>query len=369
MSSYIHQLPEWPNFTWKQERVAERLVSIHYAQGRLLGRMEALGFQLQEEVTADVVKTSEVEGENLDPEQVRSSVARRLGMDIAGLRPSDRYVDGVVEMMTDATRNYEHSLTAERLFYWHAALFPDADSGMKKLKAGEWRGDEHGAMQVVSGSLGRERVHFQAPDAGRLEIEIQAFLGWFNGANQADWVVKAALAHLWFVTIHPFDDGNGRIARAIADLALARSENTWDRFYSMSSQIRQERAAYYNILEQTQRGEMDVTPWMEWFFDCLRRAIEGSESMLGGVLQKAKFWESAGHISLNDRQRKMLNLLWEGFQGALTTSKWAALTKSSQDTAGRDIASLVELGVLARNPQGGRGTSYRIAQPDERRDF
>jgi len=329
--------------------------------------MEALGFEVKEEavlrtLTEDVVKTSEIEGETLDAEHVRSSLARRLGLDIGGLQVADRSVEGVVEMTLDATRSYDQPLTEERLFSWHAALFPTARSGMHRITVGSWRDDRTAPMQVVSGPVGRERVHFEAPAAARLPEEIRAFLAWFNGTDALDLVLKAAQAHLWFVTIHPFDDGNGRIARAISDMALARSEESSQRFYSMSAQIRQERSAYYSMLERTQQGTMDVTPWIEWFLGCLTRAIEGANATLASVTAKARFWDGLGHVSLNDRHRLVLNRLLDGFEGTLTTSKWAALAKCSQDTALRDILELVVRGVLVRNPEGGRSTSYSLAK-------
>ena len=292
---------------------------------------------------------------------MRSSIARRLGIDIGALKPADRNVEGIVEMMLDATRRYDQPLTAKRLFTWHGSLFPTGRSGMQKVRAGAWRNDSTGPMEVVSGAIGKEHVHFEAPPAALLKGEMKAFLAWFNASAGTDMVLQAALAHLWFVTIHPFDDGNGRIARAIADMALARSENSPQRFYSMSAQIRQERSAYYEILEQTQKGTMDVTPWMEWFVGCLGRAIEGAQNILGGVLAKARFWERTQSISLNDRQRLVLNRLLDGFEGLLTTTKYAKLTRCSQDTALRDILALVEHGMLVRNPAGGRSTSYALA--------
>ena len=330
--------------------------------------MAALGFRLKEEavlktLTTDVVKSSEIEGEHLDADQVRSSVARRLGMDIGGLKQADRHVEGVVEMMLDATQRYEHPLTQERLFAWHAALFAAGRSGMHPIRAGAWRDDRAAPMQVVSGPVGRERVHFEAPPAGRLEDEMKGFIGWFNGDRATEPVLKAAQAHFWFVTIHPFDDGNGRIARAIADMALARSESSTERFYSLSAQIREERGDYYRVLEQTQRGTTDITPWMEWFLGCLTRAIEGARTSLSGVIAKARYWEKLRDLSLNERQRLVITRLLEGFDGKLTTSKWAALTKSSQDTALRDIQQLVEWGVLVRNAAGGRSTSYSLSPP------
>jgi Fic family protein len=367
MTDYIHTQGDWPRFRWNRESLAERLAAIRHEQGRLLGRMESLGFKLRQEavlrtLTEDVLKSSEIEGEKLDAEQVRSSIARRLGMDIGGLKAADRDVEGVVEMMLDATRHYEQPLTAERLFAWHASLFPTGRSGMRRIRVGTWRDDSSGPMQVVSGAAGRERVHFEAPAAERLDPEMRDFLDWFNGNAETDWVVKAGLAHLWFVTIHPFDDGNGRIARAIADLALARSEQSPQRFYSMSAQIRQESAAYYDILERTQKATMDITPWMDWFLVCLGRAIEGAQATLGNVLSKARFWDAIGDSPLNARQRLVLNRLLEGFEGKLTTSKWAGLAKCSHDTALRDILPLVERGILVRNPEGGRSTSYALAK-------
>lgn len=364
---YIHERPNWPRFHWDIGKIAEPLAAVRYTQGVLSGHMEALGFHLRQEavlqtLTEDVLKTSEIEGERLDMEQVRSSIARRLGMDIGALKPADRNVEGVVEMMLDATRRYEQPLSADRLFAWHASLFPTGRSAMTKIQIGRWRDDSSGPMQVVSGPVGRETVHFEAPAAARLDGEMHAFLDWFNDDDAVkDVVLKAALAHLWFVTIHPFDDGNGRIARAIADMALARSEHSPQRFYSMSAQIQQERATYYEILEETQKGEMDITPWMEWFLGCLGRAIEGAQITLGAVLDKARFWESLTGMSINDRQRLVLNRLVDGFEGNLTTSKYAKLAKCSPDTALRDIQLLLERGVLVRNPQGGRSTSYVLA--------
>lgn len=370
---YIHELEGWPKFRWDTGRLAEPLASVRHRQGRLIGRMEALGFDLRREavlraLTSDVVKSSEIEGEKLEAEQVRSSIARRLGMDVGALKPADRHVEGIVEMMLDATGHYDQALTAERLFAWHAALFPTGRSGMTKIRVGAWRDDGTGPMEVVSGPIGREQVHFTAPAAARLEREMTAFLEWFNRPPEIDEVLKAALSHLWFVTIHPFDDGNGRMARAIADMALARSEKSSQRFYSMSTQIRQERTAYYDILEHTQKGTMDVTPWMEWFLGCLGRAIHGAHDIVGAVLTKARFWESVRGVPLNERQRLVLNRLLDGFEGKLTTSKYAKLAKCSQDTALRDILPLVERGILVRGPEGGRSTSYALAeayQPDE----
>jgi Fic family protein len=362
---YIHELQDWPRFDWNRERLAEPLAAVRHRQGRLIGHMEALGFNLRQEavlqtLTADILKSSEIEGEKLDAEQVRSSIARRLGIDIGALKPADRHVEGVVEMMLDATRHYDQALTSERLFSWHASLFPTGRSGMTKIRTGAWRDDSTGAMEVVSGPIGKEKVHFQAPPAKRLDGEMKAFLEWFNANAEIDPVLKAGLAHLWFVTIHPFDDGNGRITRAIADMALARSENSPQRFYSMSAEIRQERTAYYDILEETQKGTLDITPWREWFLGCLGRAIDGAQTTLGTVLAKARFWEAITGVAINERQRLVINRLLNGFEGKLTTSKYAKLAKCSQDTAFRDILLLVGHGILVRNPEGGRSTSYAL---------
>lgn len=364
--TYIHQRDDWPDFRWNDAQLAAKLASVRHRQGRLIGRMEAIGFSLREEavlqtLTEDVIQSSEIEGEHLDREQVRSSIARRLGMDVAGLVPSDRNVEGVVEMMLDATQRYAEPLTDDRLFGWHAALFPTGRSGMTRIAVGQWRDDAGGPMQVVSGPIGRERVHYEAPSAHRLDGEMARFLAWFEGENATDPVLKAAIAHLWFVTIHPFDDGNGRIARAIADMALARSEGSAQRFYSMSAQIRAERGDYYDILESTQKGDLDITPWLAWFLDCLDRAFDGTERILASVFRKASFWETHAATAMNDRQRAMVNRLLAGFEGNLTTSKWAKIAKCSQDTALRDIEELVRHGVLAKGEGGGRSTNYLLA--------
>jgi Fic family protein len=362
---YIHELPEWPQFCWNHEQLASLLARVRHHQGRLIGRMEGLGFSLKNEavlqtLTQDVLKSSEIEGEILDQDQVRSSIARRLGLDIGALTPADRHVEGIVEMMLDATGQYDQPLTTERLFGWHAAMFPTGRSGMHRIRVGTWRDDSHGPMQVVSGAIGRERVHYEAPAAERLYAEMALFLDWFNSEMPVDPVLKAGLAHLWFVTLHPFDDGNGRIARAIADMALSRSEQSSQRFYSMSSQIRQERNEYYHMLEHTQKGTLDVTIWLEWFLSCLDRAIEGAQVTLTGILQKAEFWSRISAHPLNERQHTILNRLLDGFDGKLTTSKWAKLGQCSQDTAYRDILDLVERGILTRNSEGGRSTSYSL---------
>lgn len=360
--TYIHEHSDWPSFTWDKARLSVQLAAVRHRQGKLLGRMEGIGFDLRNEavlrtLTSDVVKSSEIEGETLDGDQVRSSIAKRLGLEIGGLIPSDRHVDGVVEMMLDATQAFDQSLDAERLFGWHAALFPTGRSGMTRIKVGQWR---EGPMEVVSGPYGRERVHFEAPDAVLLDSEMARFLAWFNQAPDTDPVIRAAIAHLWFVTVHPFDDGNGRIARAIADMALARSESSSQRFYSMSSQIRQERSVYYDMLETTQKGGVDITGWLVWFLDCLDRAFDGAEVILEAVFRKARFWERYGKASLNDRQRDILNRLLDGFEGKLTTSKYAKIEKCSQDTAYRDILDLIDIGAVQKDEAGGRSTSYSL---------
>ena len=351
--------------TWDRGQLLQRLGEVSREQGRLLGRMQDVGFDLRREaqlstLTEDVVRTSEIEGEKLDSNQVRSSIARRLGIDAGGLVAVDRDVEGVVDMMLDATTNYAKPLTADRLFGWHAALFPTGRSGLQKITVGNWRDDSGGPMQVVSGPIGRQRVYYQAPPAARLPEEMDRFLGWFESSGKTDELLVAGLAHFWFVTIHPFDDGNGRIARAIADMALARSERSEQRFYSMSAQIRRERNAYYTALEHTQKGTLDVTQWQEWFLSCLDRAIKDSQGVLSGVLNKARFWQRVAQQPLNARQVLILNKLLDDFEGKLTTSKWAKLTKSSQDTAYRDILDLVERGLLQKDPGGGRSTSYSL---------
>ena len=368
--TYIHEKPEWPAFAWEAQSLEKPLADVRHRQGRLLGRMEALGFDLQAEatlrtLTSDVVKSSAIEGENLNADEVRSSIARRLGMNIGGYIPVGRDVDGIVEMMLDATQNYEARLTAERLFGWHAALFPTGRSGLHRIAVGAWRPLDAGPMQVVSGPFGRERVHFEAPSAERLDVEMTRFVEWFNSTADLDPVLHAGLAHLYFVTIHPFEDGNGRIARAIADMALARSDRTKNRFYSMSSQIEAERREYYEQLEAQQRGTLNVTGWLSWFLACLDRALTRADDTLSAVTIKARTWEAINCKPINDRQRSIVNRLLGGFQGQLTTSKYAKITKSSSDTALRDIRELVMRGILIQNPGGGRSTSYRLASPDE----
>lgn len=365
--SFIWERKSWPELIWDDAALTKLLAHVSREQGRLLGKMEGLGFALRSEahlrtLTADVLESSAIEGERLPPDQVRSSIARRLGMDIGGLVLADREVEGVVEMMLDATSNYEAPLTEERLFAWHSSMFPTGRSGMTKITAGAWRDDSGGPMQVVSGPMGREKVHYQAPPAKRVPKEIRRFLDWFEEPSDADPLLVAGAAHLWFVTIHPFDDGNGRIARAIADMALSRGERSGQRFYSMSGQIRAERKTYYTMLERTQQGELDITRWQTWFLECLLRAVEGAQSRLSAVLDKARFWERFAKEPLNERQIKVLNRLMDGFEGKLTSSKWAKLAQCSQDTAHRDILDLIQRGALEKDPAGGRSTSYSLAR-------
>jgi Fic family protein len=365
MTKYIHLSKEWPAFKWEDDKIILLLSKVRHKQGRLLGKLEGLGFRLREEatletLTQDVIKSSEIEGEKLPADQVRSSIARRLGIEIAGEVTVNRNVEGIVEMMLDATQKYNDALTDDRLFGWHATLFPTGRSGMHKIQVGTWRDDTSGPMQVVSGAMGKERVHYEAPKATRLRVEMKTFFKWFNQTTMMDPVLKAAIAHLWFVTIHPFDDGNGRIARAIADMQLARADGSRQRFYSMSAQIQRERNVYYEILERTQKGDLDITKWLLWFLDCLDRAIMLSEENLFGVTQKAKFWETHRSTTLNERQRKILNRFMDGFEGNLTSSKWAKIAKCSPDTALRDIQDLIEKGILEKEEGGGRSTSYKI---------
>ncbi|MGH7940730.1 MAG: Fic family protein [Limisphaerales bacterium] len=370
---YIHQNPVWPNLRWDNAKLLPLLAGVRHRQGRLLGRMEGLGFRLRAEaslttLTSDVVKSSAIEGSLLDAAQVRSSIARRLGLDFGGNVKASRDVEGVVEMMLDATQKYAEPLTVERLFAWHASLFPTGRSGMRRITVGAWRPADIGAMQVVSGPMGHEqRVHFEAPAADRLRHEVSAFLEWFEAANGVDAVLKAGIAHFWFVIIHPFEDGNGRISRAIADMALARADGTIERFYSMSTQIEAGKKEYYLNLEQGQKGGTDITSWLEWFLGCLGRAVAGAESGLASVLRKAKVWEQINSQSpVNDRLRKVINRLLDGFEGKLSTSKYAKLAKCSADTALRDIKILLDQGILIQEEGGGRNTSYRLVEPEGR---
>jgi len=368
--TYIHEIPDWPDFTWDTFALTQILSAVRHNQGKHLGKMEALGFELRAEasitaLTNEIVMSSAIEGETLDSDEVRSSIARKLGLDVAGLPEPGRDVEGIVELMLDATQNFEQPLTTERLYGWHAALFPTGRSGMHRITVGTWRTGEHGPMQVVSGPMGKERVHFQAPDADRLEGEMERFLDWFNRPADQDPVLKAAVAHLWFVTIHPFDDGNGRIARAIAEMALSRADGSQDRFYSMSSVIEAERREYYIQLESAQRGSLDITSWLGWFLGCLDRAIGASDTMLGSVLHMARLWQRINTRPVNERQRMVINRMLEhDWEGHVNTSKYARLAKCSQDTALRDIKELVGRNVLIKNEGGGRSTSYRLADPD-----
>lgn len=363
---YIWQSDDWPNWRYDLSALTDQLISVTHAQGVLQGRLADVGLQLRAEaglqvLTADVVKTSEIEGERLDVGSVRSSVARRLGIHVGAVAPEEQHVEGVVAMVLDASTNSALPLTKERLWGWHAALFPTGYSGMSRVAVGRWRDDVAGPMQVVSGPLGRRRVHFQAPPADSLDPEIARFLGWLDRATGEPALLKAGLAHLWFVTLHPFDDGNGRVARAVGDLLLARADGNQQRFYSLSAQIQRERAAYYDILERTQKGGLDVTPWLEWFLGTLERAVDSAQAVLDGVLLKARYWQHWAGLPFNDRQTKLLNRLLDGFNGKLTSSKWAAIAKCSQDTAQRDIKALLALGVLQLMPGGGRSTGYELA--------
>jgi Fic family protein len=366
--TYIHELAEWPRFTWDSGAIAPLLSEVRLRQGLLLGRMKSYGFASQwtatlKVLTEETIKSSAIEGVVLDPESVRSSIAKKLGLDLAGLKVhKDRSVEGVVEMMVDATQRFEAPLTKERLFDWHAHLFPGVRRTTDKLRVGAWRDDSQGSMQVISGPIGRPKIHYVAPAAGRLDAEMKRFLGWFESNEQKDPLLKTAIAHLWFVTIHPFEDGNGRIARAIAEMCLARSDGSAQRFYSMSSQILEERRSYYEILEKTQSGSLDITEWLKWFLECLDRAIEHSNEITSSALVNESFWLDLKkkNVSLNQRQRKVLNKLLGDFEGKLTREKWMKLTKASSRTALRDINELIELSILEQEEAGGRSTSYRL---------
>ncbi len=372
---YIHELIDWPRFTWDSKTLAPLLSGVRLRQGLLLGKMRGYGFASRwtatlKVLTEETIKSSAIEGVVLDPENVRSSLARRLGLDVGGLKDhKDRNVDGVVEMMLDATQKFNKPLTKERLFDWHAHLFPGVRTTSDKFRAGAWRDDSQGPMQVVSGPIGRHKVHYAAPAAARVENEMGNFLKWFDGNEQEDPLLKAAIAHLWFVTIHPFEDGNGRIGRAIAEMCLARSDGSAQRFYSMSSQILEERKGYYEVLEKTQTGSLDITEWLTWFLGCLDRAIEQSNRITNSALEKESFWQDLKRrkISLNDRQKKVLNKLFSGFEGKLTRAKWMKITKTSSRTALRDIEELIAMGVIEQEEAGGRSTSYRLNRVVEER--
>ncbi len=365
---YIWQAEDWPDWRYDLATLAGPLAAVSLAQGMLLGRLANVGMTLRDQaslsaLTEDVVKTSEIEGELLDIESVRSSIARRLGVDIGALAPVDRNIEGVVEMVLDATTRCDAPLTAERLFGWHAALFPTGYSGLTRISVGAWRDDATGPMQVVSGPVHRQRVRYQAPPAKRLKAEAARFLNWANATTPEPALIKAGLAHLWFVTLHPFDDGNGRIARAVGDLFLARADGSPQRFYSLSAQIQRERKAYYHVLERTQKGALDVTEWLSWFLATLQRALDSAQHALDAVLVKTRFWQHWATTPLNERQVKLLNLLLDGFDGKLSSSKWGRIAKCSADTALRDINELLAYGVLTKSAAGGRSTSYELNEP------
>jgi Fic family protein len=363
---YIHQHKNWPEFHWDVQKINECLHPVKYKQGRLCGKMEALGFLLRSEamlesLTIDILKSSEIEGEILNPEQVRSSIARRLGLDIGGLVNSERHVDGVVDMILDATQNFTEKLTADRLFGWHSALFPSGRSGMFKILVGKWRNGSKGPMQVVSGPVGKEKIHYEAPAADKLSASMKSFLNWFNKKDNIEPVLKSAIAHFWFVTIHPFEDGNGRMARAIADMQLARADHSAQRFYSMSAQIQKERNHYYDILEKSQKGNLDITEWLEWFLKCLDRSLDATEITLAKVFNKANFWQKHSATLFNARQTKIINKMLDKFDGKLTSSKWAKINNCSHDTAIRDIHDLIAKKILIKEASGGRSTSYILS--------
>lgn len=367
--TYIWQQTDWPTWSYDATTLSILLANAHQAQGRLLGKMQSLGFGVQQQtslqvLTDDVLKTSEIEGEFLRPELVRSSVAKRLGIDIGGLSDSDRTVDGIVDIVMDATSKHAQDLSLDRLLSWHAALFPLGYSGIHKISAGQLRDDRLGPMQVISGAIGREKIHFEAPPASCLRSEITQFLNWFNASQSLDPYLKAGIAHLWFVTIHPFDDGNGRIGRAIADMALSRADQSRDRFYSLSSQIMKERQGYYLHLERSQKGSLDATEWLAWFLQCLINAIDSANSNLYSTLAKTQFWQHWQGVPFNERQIKLLNRLLDGFEGNLTNKKWSLIAKCSADTALRDITDLLDRGVLSRGSSSGRSTHYLIKQPE-----
>lgn len=363
---WIYEQKHWPEFTWDTENLTVKLAAVRHRQGRLLGRIESLGFTLRQEanlitLTHDVVKSSAIEGENFSSTEVRSSIARHLGIEVGGLVPASRDVDGMVEMMLDATQGFSQPLTKARLFRWHTSLFPIGRSGIHPILVGDWRSVETGPMRVISGPFGREKIHFEAPIADRLESEMTVFLNWFENTNNIDPVLKAGIAHFWFVTIHPFEDGNGRIARAIGDMALARAEGISDRFYSLSKQIEMEKKQYYLQLEKQQRDKLDITPWLTWFLDCLGRAIDSAEASLSHVLLKAKLWERINQYSFSPRQLLIINrMLEEDFKGYMNTAKYSKLAKCSTDTALRDIQDLKNHGIFLQNAAGGRSTSYRL---------
>jgi Fic family protein len=365
MPRYVHQSKDWPEFTWDNDLLLGLLGNVRNLQGKLVGKMEALGFDFREKallknLTLDVLKSSEIEGEIYKVEEVRSSLAKKLGMDLPDLVPYDRNIDGIADILVDATRNNRNLLTEERLFSWHAALFPMGTSGMHKITVGAWRKDEGGPMQVVSGAMGKEFVHFEAPESKRVPKEMKRFLDWFNKETILEPVLKASLAHFWFITIHPFDDGNGRIARALTDMLLARADGINQRFYSMSAQIHKERKTYYNRLEVAQKASVDVSSWHVWFLECLERTLYSTDELLKDVLQKSNFWNRHAQTALNERQKLMLNKILDGFEGKVTSSKWAKIGKCSSDTALRDVQDLIKKGILEKEEAGGRSVSYRL---------
>ena len=365
---YIHEKDNWTNFIWNEKLVSKKLAETRNLQGRLLGKMESLGFDQQDEavlntLTLEIVKSSEIEGEILDLEQVRSSIARRLGIELAGAIESERHIDGIVEMMLDATQCYDSPITKERLFGWHSLLFPTGWSNMYKITVADWRKDTTGPMQVISGAMGKEKVHFEAPNSDRIDSEMVKLINWIESEDEIDPVLKSAIIHLWFITIHPFEDGNGRITRAITEMLLARSDNSVKRFYSMSSQIRLERKQYYEVLEKTQKGRSEITEWILWFLECLKNSFESTSELLSKILIKAEFWKINSKPILNNRQQKMLNKLLDGFDGKLTTSKWGKICKCSQDTALRDIQDLIKKEILQKEKSGGRSTNYELKMP------
>ena len=368
MAKYIYQHKNWTDFVWDYNKIVITLGEVHNLQGKLYGAMNALGFSSKSEailetLTLDIMKSSEIEGEKLNRKQVRSSIARRLGLETGGLIPVDRNVEGVVEMLIDATQNYTQDLSEDRLLGWHSALFPSGRSGMYKIDVGKYR---TGEMQVISGAMGMEKVHYEAVDAKKVKAEMDRFIKWVNEKSPIDLVIKSAIAHLWFVTIHPFDDGNGRIARAVSDMLLARSDGNSQRFYSMSNQILKERKKYYAALEKTQQGDSDITLWLIWFLNCLKNALINTESTFDSVLNKVEFWKKISTITINDRQKLMINKMLDGFHGKLTSSKWAKITKTSSDTALRDIKDLIEKGILKQDEAGGRSTNYTLITGEDK---
>ena len=363
--AYIHELTKWPDLYWDTEQLTVLLATVRKKQGFLLGKMSSLSFNIQQEasleiLTANIIKSSEIEGEYLDKAQVRSSVAKNLGLDIAGLPRASRHIDGMVEMMLDATQNYQKLLTLERLYSWHAALFPTLRSGLHEIMVGAWRTDEKGSMQVVSNAIGREKVHYEAPAATRLSYEMEQFLDWFNYADNIELIIKSAVSHFWFVTIHPFEDGNGRMARAIADMCLAEADGITQRFYSMSTQIEKDKKSYYEILEKCQKGSLNITLWLEWFLKCLNRALDTADKMLENIFIKVKIWDKLSQHTINDRQRKVINCILDDAVSYLTAEKYAKLVKCSHDTALRDIKKLIEYGVMQQEAAGGRSTRYSL---------